>query len=635
MKKVFDISHWWNGLFRVVIALVLVTIALPMSAESFTFKGYESSLKVSVTGATNISNELKHVGVNGDYSYEVYFEIEEGRDYSISANGAKNHRIFLQVGDWEGTIFKKDSESGSISMSGKARKTDKSTFQASVIYHPDVGLIKVEMFFTVKPKSKKDTKKAPAAQSYKGTMTGLGSKMEYSFSGGTVTNKSDVRYGGTDLVNMNIFADGEVAPEASVTASCKNPEGGKYFNEVYATIYAILNDGSTKKLKEKTQVMSATVSATVPKNAKQLKMEMGHKGRMGKYACFVTWDVKKEASASSPGSFNWDDTHKRIRCSKCNGQFSNYFVNNFVGTVGIMCNSDSKKESRLLDDSFSKLEPIYYNDYIYTGNDDWLLLDNKDDKEVLKILGGSKVLLQKRLANGSDRWVVYKGKIVGKSLKRAAEPSFQMTNCIATPTGTTYVLEDDGKTSRVMLLDGSMEVVSNKGSKKQTLHPGQAATVTNNGQINVGNFDVAATAKKYGISGVSIPKTSTQQTNTKTTGSTVQQSTNNDNTIYDVAATQPEYPGGQSALMAFLQKNIKYPADAKQKGVDGRVLVQFVVEKDGTLSDIKVARKGKLPSLDAEALRVVKLIKGFKAGRNEKNQPVRVKYSLPVSFILP
>lgn len=288
MKKVFDISHWWNGLFRVVIELVLVTIALPMSAESFTFKGYESSLKVSVTGATNISNELKHVGVNGDYSYEVYFEIEEGRDYSISANGAKNHRIFLQVGDWEGTIFKKDSESGSISMSGKARKTDKSTFQASVIYHPDVGVIKVEMFFTVKPKSKKDTKKAPAAQSYKGTMTGLGSKMEYSFSGGTVTNKSDVRYGGTDLVNMNIFADGEVAPEASVTASCKNPEGSKYFNEVYASIYAILNDGSTKKLKEKTQVMSATVSATVPKNAKQLKMEMGHKGRMGKYACFVT-----------------------------------------------------------------------------------------------------------------------------------------------------------------------------------------------------------------------------------------------------------------------------------------------------------------------------------------------------------
>ena len=65
------------------------------------------------------------------------------------------------------------------------------------------------------------------------------------------------------------------------------------------------------------------------------------------------------------------------------------------------------------------------------------------------------------------------------------------------------------------------------------------------------------------------------------------------------------------------------------------MIIQFVVEKDGSLSDIKVARKGKLPSLDAEALRVVKLIKGFKAGRNENNQPVRVKYSLPVQFKLP
>ncbi len=639
MKKVFDMSHMWNGLFRVIIALVLVTIALPMRATSYTFKGYKSSLKCSVTGATLISNidktNYKLVEADGKYRYELNFEIEEGSDYSISANGAKNNFIYMQVGDWDGTIFQKEAPSGSVSMSGKARKTDKGTFQASVVYHPGVGLISVVMNFTVKSKSKKDTQKAPAAQSYKGSMIGLGSEMEYSFSGGTVTNKSDVRYGGTGMVNMNIFADGEVAPGSTVTASCKNPDGSKYYNEVYTSIYAILNDGSTKKLKEKTQVMSATVSATVPKNAKQVKLEMGHKGRMGNYACFVTWDVKKVASASSHGSFNWDDTHNRIRCSKCNGQFSNYYVNNFIGTVGIMCNSDSKKKSRTLDVSFGRLEPIYYNDYIYTGNNDWLLLDNKDDKEVLKIFGGSKVLLQKRLSNGSDRWVVYKGTIVGKSVKRAAEPSFQMTNCIATPTGTTYVLEDDGKTSRVFLLEGSMEVVNNKGSKKQTLQPGQVATVTKNSQINVGNFDVSATANKYGISGVSAPKSSTQQTNTKTSGSTLQQSTNSDNTIYDVAATQPEYPGGAEALSKFIKSNIKYPADAKQKGVDGRVLVQFVVEKDGSLSNIKVARKGKLPSLDAEALRVVKLIKGFKPGRNEKKQPVRVKYSLPVSFILP
>ena len=65
------------------------------------------------------------------------------------------------------------------------------------------------------------------------------------------------------------------------------------------------------------------------------------------------------------------------------------------------------------------------------------------------------------------------------------------------------------------------------------------------------------------------------------------------------------------------------------------VLIQFVVEKDGSLSNIHVVRKGKHPSLDDEALRVAKLIKGFKVGRNEKNQAVRVKYTLPVQFKLP
>ena len=62
--------------------------------------------------------------------------------------------------------------------------------------------------------------------------------------------------------------------------------------------------------------------------------------------------------------------------------------------------------------------------------------------------------------------------------------------------------------------------------------------------------------------------------------------------------------------------------------------MQFVVEKDGSLSDLKVIKNGKLPSFDAEAMRVCKLIEGFTAGRNENNQPVRVKYKLPVQFKL-
>ena len=637
MKKETQKAPLVRLLCRVMIALALFALALPVSATDYTFKGYKNAtLKCTVTGATLINKIDKTnkntVEADGAYKYELQFEIEEGSDFYISTSGAKGQHNWMHVGDKDHTYCKEESTSGPIKASGKAPgKID--FIKADIVYHtPIAGTISVEIFLNIKPKSKKTTKKAPSALSYKGTMTGLGSKMEYSFSGGTVTNKSEVKYGGTNMINMNVFVDGEVAPGGTVTASCKNLVGSKNYIEVKYSIYAIMEDGSTKELKEKTKDVSSTVSATVPKKAKQVKMEMNYKGRMGNFSCFVTWDVTKEASGS-PGSFNWDDIHAKVRCLKCNGQFSNYYVNNFMGTVGIMCNSDTKKKSRMLDVSFGRLEPIYYNDYIYTGSDDWLLLDNNDDYEVLKILGSSTVLLQKRLSNGSDRWVVYKGKIVGKTLKRAAEPSFQMTNCVATPTGTTYVLEDDGKTSRVLLLEGSMEVESNKGSKKQTLSPGQVATVSSNGQIKVENFDVASTANKYGITGVKAPKTTTQKSSTNTSsGNTKQTKSNNDNKIYDVAATQPQYPGGQAALMDFIKKNLKYPADAKQKGVDGFVILQFVVEKDGSLTDVKIQKKGKLPSLDTEALRVFNLIKRFNPGLNEAGEPVRVKYTLPIQF---
>lgn len=109
---------------------------------------------------------------------------------------------------------------------------------------------------------------------------------------------------------------------------------------------------------------------------------------------------------------------------------------------------------------------------------------------------------------------------------------------------------------------------------------------------------------------------------------------NPDDTIYEVAFTQPQYPEGMDALFKYIAAQIKYPADAKRKRKDGIVITQFVVEKDGSLSDIKVIRNGKLPSLDAEALRVVKTIPKFTPGRNEKGEAVRVKFTLPVNFKL-
>ena len=101
---------------------------------------------------------------------------------------------------------------------------------------------------------------------------------------------------------------------------------------------------------------------------------------------------------------------------------------------------------------------------------------------------------------------------------------------------------------------------------------------------------------------------------------------------FDVVEQMPEYSGGMQELMTFLQENIKYPKSAQERKVEGRVIVQFVVEKDGTPTEFNVVRSID-PTLDEEALRVLKAMPKWKPGM-QKGQPVRVKYTIPVSFKL-
>ena len=100
--------------------------------------------------------------------------------------------------------------------------------------------------------------------------------------------------------------------------------------------------------------------------------------------------------------------------------------------------------------------------------------------------------------------------------------------------------------------------------------------------------------------------------------------------VYDMVEQMPEFPGGMPAMIDFLQANLKYPEDAIKQNVGGRVLVMFVVEPDGSLSNVGVARKV-FPSLDAEAIRVVKTMPKWKPGK-EKGKPVRVNFTLPIVF---
>ena len=100
--------------------------------------------------------------------------------------------------------------------------------------------------------------------------------------------------------------------------------------------------------------------------------------------------------------------------------------------------------------------------------------------------------------------------------------------------------------------------------------------------------------------------------------------------VYDKVEQMPEYPGGMPAMIEFLQTNIKYPEDAVKQKVEGRVMVQFVVETDGSISDVHVAKQV-FPSLDAEAIRVVQVMPKWVPGR-ENGKVVRVKYNLPIVF---
>lgn len=104
------------------------------------------------------------------------------------------------------------------------------------------------------------------------------------------------------------------------------------------------------------------------------------------------------------------------------------------------------------------------------------------------------------------------------------------------------------------------------------------------------------------------------------------------NEIFMTVETMPEFPGGQTAMMEFIASNMKYPVTAQENGIQGRVTLSFVVDVDGSITDIEVVR-GIDPALDKEAIRIIKSMPKWKPGM-QRGKPVRVKYTVPVTFRL-
>ena len=107
---------------------------------------------------------------------------------------------------------------------------------------------------------------------------------------------------------------------------------------------------------------------------------------------------------------------------------------------------------------------------------------------------------------------------------------------------------------------------------------------------------------------------------------------NNSDKAYDLVEEMPQYPGGVGKLMEYVSMNVRYPKEAESKSIQGRVIITFVVEKDGSITDAEVI-KSVDPALDAEALRVVKAMPKWTPGKQE-GKPIRVKYTMPITFAL-
>ena len=105
-----------------------------------------------------------------------------------------------------------------------------------------------------------------------------------------------------------------------------------------------------------------------------------------------------------------------------------------------------------------------------------------------------------------------------------------------------------------------------------------------------------------------------------------------DEEFFMVVENMPEFPGGDLGLMKFIQKNVRYPAIAKEYNITGKVYVSFIVDKQGSVTNVKIVR-GVDKNLDAEALRVVSLLPKYKPGK-QRGKAVRVMFTIPINFTL-
>ena len=487
---------------RMMMIAVLLVVALTLSAQGVTNGTYDP---LGGTGSLSYSFSGGKVIKKHDYKWQLNYsyEVEEGATLSFSCS-SKYYGGRIIIWDENGKAIK-ETKGKSPSMTYQVPK-GKDVIHVAL----DMGMphsTEVDISCIVKKPSK-----SSGLSNYKGTISYLETKMEYSFSGAIVTQKK-VASEGYDTNVMQLEIKGQTEAGATVSATYKKIAGCvKEASGPNVSITAYTSQGKTINLQNKSGNGSSTVSGKVPDNASKISILMTYQDiTLRQINCYVTLDVVKKADAQENKSLKWNDESTANRCEHCHGQISKYTVNSSSFDAYVCCNNHRNEQKKYARKVNNWYDYIYYNDLVWTDYSGSVQIFNKCEDVRITISENSLIYLKKRTSDGRDIWVLEKGSIVGEGLKRT-DCEFEMTYCTAKPTGTTYVLENDGKSSRVYLLDGSMEVTSKKGSKKSTLKPGQTATVNNQGQMSVNTFDVGAMAKKYKISGISTTTTTTTTT---------------------------------------------------------------------------------------------------------------------------
>lgn len=135
------------------------------------------------------------------------------------------------------------------------------------------------------------------------------------------------------------------------------------------------------------------------------------------------------------------------------------------------------------------------------------------------------------------------------------------------------------------------------------------------------------------IACVACTKQTKKENNTTEETSTVEITTSNTEEVYSTADEMPEFPGGMGELMTYLGSNIQYPSKAKENHWEGSAVCQFVIEKDGSISNAEIIQSSGFQLLDIEAMRVILNMPNWTSGK-QNGDSVRVKFALPITFKL-